>query len=133
MHHFWLYNMKLDTESKKKIKKKSKKMEKIMQGNVLFFNEKTRNWKNRKIEKIEFFRAFCVHTQKNLWDNSLVLCCSPKNFLWFSDTFLIFKILSQKKFSEKKARVPKFRKKKIEKWPIGRDMGPIFWRSILVY
>ena len=43
-----------------------------------------KNTKNRKIEKIEFFRAFCVHTQnffmRKLFDVMLV---SKKFFMMF--------------------------------------------------
>ena len=94
--------------------------------------------KKRKIEKIEFFCAYCVHTQKNLWDNSLMLCCSPKNFPWFFETFLVLNFLAKKHFPEKKAGLPKFRgeEKKRENGrfsPIGRNMDPIFWGSIFGY
>ena len=54
-----------------------------------------------------------------LRDNSLMLCGSPKLFLGFSDTFLIFKILSQKNIFRKKGRTAEisenFFLKKIEK------------------
>ena len=99
--------MKLDTKYKNKIKKKIKKkfffqkkklqkkirifflekwkkVGKIMRENAHFFNKKTRNCKTRKIEKIEFFRAFCVHTQKifmrQLFD---VMLFSKNSFMMF--------------------------------------------------
>ena len=92
-----------------------------MQKYPLFKLKNTKNRKNRF-----FLCLLCAHPKK-LWDNFLMLCCSHKFFLWFSDTFLIFKSLSQKIFSEKKARVPKFRGKKNQKiWPIGRNRPKIF-------
>ena len=59
-----------------------------------------------------------MYTQNFLRDNSLMLCGSPKNVLGFSDTFLIFKILSQKNIFRKKsctAEISGKKKKKIEK------------------
>ena len=71
--------------------------------------------KTRKIEKIEFFRALCVYTQKFLRDNFLMLCGSPKCFLGFSDTFFIFKILSQKNIFRKKSCTAEISGRKILK------------------
>ena len=119
------YKMKKENEkrkSKKKFKKsyffyleKWKKVKKIMRENALFFYQKTRNCKTRKIEKIEFFCAYCVHTQKILWDNSLMLCCSPKKFSWFFETFLVLKILAKKNIFRKKGSTTEISKKKIKK------------------
>ena len=94
--------------------------------------------KKRKIEKIEFFCAYCVHTQNFLRDNSLMLCCSPKNFPWFFETFLVLKFLAKKFFSRKKGWTTEIseKKKKVKNGrfsPIGRNMGPIFWGSICGY
>ena len=154
--------MKLDTKWEKKIKKKIrkqfffrkkkklekkikffflekwKKVKKIMRENALFFYQKTRNCKTRKIEKIEFFCAYCVHTQNFLGDNSLMLCCSPKNFSWFFETFLVLKILAKKNIFRKKGSTTEIseKKKKIKNdrfSPIGRNMDPIFGGSIFGY
>ena len=84
--------------------------------------------KNRKIEKIDFFCACCVHTQKFLWDNSLMLCCSPKNFSSFLRMFLPYKI-SIKKKSEKKGLPPEFWKKneKIKNLADRPESAKYFW------
>ena len=107
-------------------------------GKRAFFNEKIWNCKTQKIEKIEFFRAFSVHTQIFLWDNSLMLCCSPKNFAWCFDTFWVSKILFKKKFSRKKGYTTEiFEKKflkKIEKSKYFADRpksAKYFWGSNL--
>ena len=85
---------------------------------LLFQNSLFSQYKKWKIEKIEFFCAYCVHIKKILGDNSLMLCCSPKNFSWFFETFLVLKFLSQNFFPEKKGGPLKCRGKKNEKWPI---------------
>ena len=80
-----------------------------MQNYPLF---QLKNTKNR------FFCAFCVHTQKILWDNSLMLCCSPKHFSWCLDTFWVSKNFTKKNIFRKKgytAGISKKKKKKIEK------------------
>ena len=88
--------------------------------------------KKWKIEKIEFFCAYCVHTQNFLWDNSLMLCCSPKNFSWFFETFLVLKFLSQNFFPRKKGWTTEMSEKKKKYMKnglfsqIGRNMGSIF-------
>ena len=86
--------------------------------------------KKWKIEKIEFICAYCVHTQKNLWDISLMLCCSPKNFSWFFETFLVLKILAKKNIFRKKGSTTEIsggKKMKNGRFsPIGRNMDPIF-------
>ena len=75
--------------------------------------------KNRKIEKIDFFRACCVHCQNFLRDNSLILYSSPKIFLLILEMFLSNKILIKKKEKRKITRtteiLKKNKKKKIEK------------------
>ena len=117
-----------------KMKKSEKK---IIRENALFFDKKTRNCKTWKIEKIEFFCAYCVHTQKFLWDNSLMLCCSPKHFSWFFETFLVLKFLAKKKyFPKKRVDYRNFEKKKNEKWPIFADRpgyGSNILGAIFVY
>ena len=105
---------------------------------LLFQNSLFSQYKKWKIEKIQFFCACCVHTQNFLRDKSLMLCCSPKFFSWFFETFLVLKIVAKKNFCRKKGRTTEIskRKKKMKNGrflPIGRDMGPIFWGSILVY
>ena len=50
---------------------------------AFFLTKKPEIEKTRKIEKIEFFRAFCVYTQKILRENSLILCGSPQFFYDF--------------------------------------------------
>ena len=118
-----------------KMKKSEKK---IMRENALFFNQKTRNCKTWKIEKIDIFCAYCVHTQNFLGDNSLMLCCSLKHFSWFFETFLVLKFLAKKNIFRKKGSTTEISEKK-KKWkngrflPIGRDMGPIFGGPIFVY
>ena len=112
--------MKVNIKSKKKKQKKigkkkkvGKKMKKKTCGKTQKYRlQKVENWKNWKIEKIEFFCACCVHTQNFLWDNSLMLCCSPKNFSWFFDKFLIFKNLVKKIFFRKKSWPAEISKKK---------------------
>ena len=78
--------------------------------------------KNEKAKKLIFFVPIVCTPKTNLWDNSLMLCCSPKNFPWFFETFLVLKFLAKKNFSRKKAGLPKFRgEKKSGKWPIFAD------------
>ena len=108
---------------KKKIKKiffrNPKKVKYIMRGNTVKIFKKIQNWKNRKIKIFEYFCAFCVYTQKFLGDNSLMLCCFPKIFSWFFDTFWVSKKFVKKIFFRKKGHTAqiseKKNKKKIEK------------------
>ena len=50
--------MKLDTKSKKKIKKKNNALKR-----AFFLTKKPEIEKTEKSKKIKFFRAFCVYTQ----------------------------------------------------------------------
>ena len=67
-----------------------------------FFTKKPEIVKTEKSKILNFFLQFVYKLKNNLWDNSLMLCGSPNIFLGFSDTFLIFKILSQKNIFRKK-------------------------------
>ena len=101
---------------------------------LLFQNSLFSQYKKWKIEKIEFFCAYCVHIKKNLGDYSLMLCCSPKNFSWFFETFLVLKFLAKKNIFRKKGSTTeiskKKKKKKMKKWPIFADRpgyGSYIW------
>ena len=82
---------------------------------LLFQNSLFSQYKKWKIEKIEFFCAYCVHIKKFLGDNSLMLCCSPKNFSWFFETFLVLKILAKKNIFRKKGSTTEISGEK-KKW-----------------
>ena len=125
--------MKLDTKFKKNQKlffsgKKNFKIffvlekwknEKNNGGKRAFFDEKNRNSKNRKIEKIDFFVPF-VCTPKIFYETTLWCYVVPQNFFYdFLTPSWYLKFCLKKIFSEKKARVLFFRgkkKKKIEKF-----------------
>ena len=99
-----------------------------MRGNALFFAKKISKFKTRKIEKIQFFHAFCVYTQKNFMRQIFDVMLFSKNFSLFFDTFWVSKILSKKK----KGEPQKFREKKKEK-KIGRNRPNIFGGRICMY
>ena len=90
-----------------------------------FLPKKTEISKHEKSKKLNFFVPFVCILKNFLWDNSLMLCCSPKNFWWFFEMFLVLKILTKKNFCRKKGWTTEISKKnknkKNEKWPIFAD------------
>ena len=73
--------------------------------------------KSEKSKKLNFFVHIVCTPKIFLWDNSLMLCCSPNIFSWFFETFLVLKFLSQNFFSRKKGWTTEMsKKKKKKKW-----------------
>ena len=105
-----------------------------------FLPKKSEISKHEKSKKLNIFVPFVCTLKIFSWDNSLMLCCSPKIFSWFFDTFWVSKISPKKNFPRKKAIPQKFREKKFWKksknpniWPIGRNRPNIFGGQICGY
>ena len=83
--------------------------------------------KSEKSKKLNFFVPIVCTPKIVLWDNSLMLCCSPKNFSWFFETFLVLKILAKKHFCRKKRLDHRnFKKTKSKKLQIFARSGGIW-------